>query len=291
MTSIPPPRQYWSITEGTFNCLIDHPRAAAFDRAIRSAVRPGDVVVDMGSGTGVLALFAARAGAARVYAVEHDPNNLATLSRVIEANGFADRIQVLEGDVCTLDLPEPVDVIVGEMIATGLIEEQHVRANNNMLRFARDNARVVLAGYTCLAGLVWSPTAYHGLTFDVVRYEYPELPELTSQPLTAEHAYARLNLTRRVEHFDVKVQFRLQATAGGVVNGLRIRGVMEFHDGTTLKATPACNYPIILPVPESSVRPGQAFRISLSYTLCGGFPTLTHRVATMCPGSLGAPSR
>jgi hypothetical protein len=136
----PPPPQsspYWSMTEGVFNCLIDEERTMAFAKAIATTVRPGDVVVDMGAGSGVLAMLAARAGAKKVYAIEIDRSNIATLNAVFRANALEDRIVLIHGDVCKVDLPEKVDVIIGEMIATALIEELQVPAMNNMLRFAK----------------------------------------------------------------------------------------------------------------------------------------------------------
>jgi protein arginine N-methyltransferase 7 len=130
------------MTEGVFNCLIDEERTMAFAKAIAATVRPGDVVVDMGTGSGVLAMLAARAGAKKVYAIEIDRSNIATLNAVFRANALEDRIVLIHGDVCKVDLPEKVDVIIGEMIATALIEELQVPAMNNMLRFAkRDRTR------------------------------------------------------------------------------------------------------------------------------------------------------
>lgn len=118
MTLPPPPQSnpYWSMTEGVFNCLIDEERSMAFAKAIAATVRPGDVVVDMGTGSGVLAMLAVRAGAKKVYAIEIDRSNIATLDAVFRANGLEDRIVLIHGDVCKVDLPEKVDVIIGEMI-------------------------------------------------------------------------------------------------------------------------------------------------------------------------------
>lgn len=95
--------------------LADAVRLSAFERAISAAVRPGDVVLDLGSGTGILGLMAARAGAARVYAVEE--TSLGGLAREIAvANHLADRIHVVRGWSTWVTLPEPADVVVTDQI-------------------------------------------------------------------------------------------------------------------------------------------------------------------------------
>ena len=58
-------KQYWSMTEGVFTCLGDRRRTRAFARAIRNTVRHDSVVADLGFGSGIMALFAAKAGARR----------------------------------------------------------------------------------------------------------------------------------------------------------------------------------------------------------------------------------
>jgi SAM-dependent methyltransferase len=85
-------------------------------------VRPGDIVLDVGAGSGILSVFAARAGAARVYAVERTP--AAVLAQELAAaNGAAEIIQVIHGDITDVELPERVDVIVSEWLGGFGIDE------------------------------------------------------------------------------------------------------------------------------------------------------------------------
>lgn len=95
--------------------LADRSRVEHYDRAVREVVQPGDVVVDLASGTGILGLLACRAGAARVYAIEAD--SIAGLARAIAAaNGYGDRLQVIHRHSSEARLPERADVIVSDQI-------------------------------------------------------------------------------------------------------------------------------------------------------------------------------
>jgi len=102
--------------------ICDRVRTDGFRRAIESVVHPGDVVLDVGAGTGILSLFAARAGAARVYAVER--TTVAVLAQELAAaNGVAEIVQVIHGDIMDIELPEHVDVIVSEWLGGFGIDE------------------------------------------------------------------------------------------------------------------------------------------------------------------------
>lgn len=96
--------------------LADRARTLAFRDAIRRAVKPGDVVADLGTGTGILALFAAEAGASRVFAVEARPESVALARQIVADNGFADVIEVVQADATTFHPGCPVDVVVSELI-------------------------------------------------------------------------------------------------------------------------------------------------------------------------------
>lgn len=93
--------------------LIDEPRLAGYWAGLKATVRPGDVVIDAGSGTGVLATMAALCGAARVYALEQS-DFADMIPAVAAASGVGDRVQVVRGDFSKVVLPEKARVLVTE---------------------------------------------------------------------------------------------------------------------------------------------------------------------------------
>lgn len=112
--------------------LRDEQRNEAYRRALEHVVKPGDVVLDVGAGTGILSIFAAAAGARRVYAVERTA--IAEVARrMIECNGHAACIEVLESDLEDVELPEKVDVIVSEWMG-GFGVDENVLASVVMAR-------------------------------------------------------------------------------------------------------------------------------------------------------------
>ncbi len=102
--------------------LRDDIRNRAYRDALRATVKPGDVVLDFGAGTGILSLFASQAGAVRVFAVER--TSVVHLAREIVArNGLADHITVMHGDIVGIQLPQQVDVLVSEWLGTFGVDE------------------------------------------------------------------------------------------------------------------------------------------------------------------------
>ena len=94
--------------------LADPTRMGAFARALERVVKPDSVVVDLGAGTGIMALLACRFGARRVFAIE--PAEAIQVARDIAArNGFADRIDFIQKFSTDVVLPERADVIVSDI--------------------------------------------------------------------------------------------------------------------------------------------------------------------------------
>jgi SAM-dependent methyltransferase len=128
--------------------LHDERRTGDFLSALERAVRPGDIVLDIGTGSGVLAVGAVRAGARHVYAVE--ASDIADVAeRVFAANGCGDSITLLRGWSRRIELPEPADVLVAEIIGNEPFEEDVLETTlDARRRLLRSGARILPHGLT-----------------------------------------------------------------------------------------------------------------------------------------------
>lgn len=131
-----------------FSMIRDDARHKIYESAFRRAIRPGSRVLDIGSGTGLFAMMAARAGAAEVITCESNPSVAAMVSEVIEHNGLAKVIRVIAKHSSDLemdtDLSGPVDVIVWDNLSRTLIAAGPLQALEQAVRrFARPGTRVI----------------------------------------------------------------------------------------------------------------------------------------------------
>lgn len=101
--------------------LSDTVRVDAYHRGIHRNVKPGDVVLDVGTGTGLLAFMASRAGAERVYAVEHS-DFIEVAREIAEHNGFTN-IEFVRANSREFTPPEPIDVVLHEQMGDELFNE------------------------------------------------------------------------------------------------------------------------------------------------------------------------
>ena len=107
--------------------VADGARTNAYARAIAKTVRPGDVVLDIGAGTGLFAILACRSGARRVYAVERD-DIIEVARQNAAANGCAESIEFLHASSTEISLPECANVIVSDLRGALPFYEHHLVA-------------------------------------------------------------------------------------------------------------------------------------------------------------------
>lgn len=105
--------------------LKDHVRTSAYRDAMfqNKETMEGKVVLDVGCGTGILSMFAARAGAKHVYAVECS-GIIHLAKQIVSANGLDDKITLIHGKIEDVDLPvDKVDMIISEWMGHALLHE------------------------------------------------------------------------------------------------------------------------------------------------------------------------
>ncbi|HEU4769346.1 MAG TPA: 50S ribosomal protein L11 methyltransferase, partial [Pyrinomonadaceae bacterium] len=94
--------------------IADEARMGAYIRAMRQAIKPGAVVVDLGCGPGVFALLAVEMGARRVFAIE--PDSVIQVGRdAAREHGLGNRIEFIQDLSTKVSLPERADVIVSDL--------------------------------------------------------------------------------------------------------------------------------------------------------------------------------
>jgi protein arginine N-methyltransferase 1 len=233
--------------------LSDETRMEAYQAAIRDVVRPGDVVLDVGTGTGVLGLLACRAGARRVYSVDRGPI-IELARRICAANGLQDRVVFLKGLSTEIDLPEKVDVVVADQLDCAGFEAGTVTYfADAKTRFLKPNGRMIpraiefcVAAVQCdetwqdiafweqpQAGLSFSP-AYQSATN--VAYA---IPASAVTLLSGDVIGQKIEFAEEIpEKLDINV--RLPVGQAGTFHGLLCWFSARLSEQATLTNSPLC---------------------------------------------------
>jgi protein arginine N-methyltransferase 1 len=151
--------------------LSDVHRTETYLRAVRAAVQPDDVVLDIGTGTGILAIAAAQAGARKVYAVE-GLGIADAAEAMIAQNGLSEKITLIRGWSTKIELPERATLLVSEIIGSEPFAEQMLETTADAV------ARLLVPGARFLPS---------HLAIDCTLLRLPE-EELEQRCFTAENA-------------------------------------------------------------------------------------------------------
>lgn len=167
------------------NMLADYVRTGTYQKAFlqNNLDFQDKVVLDVGTGTGILAFFAIQAGAKFVYAVDASTaSNVA--QRLAKANGYENRIKVIQGKIEEIELPEKVDIIISEPIGFLLVHERmlesYVVARQRFLKpgglMMPTTGSIVLCPFSddnlyrehCSRASFWETTNFYGLDFSCI---------------------------------------------------------------------------------------------------------------------------
>lgn len=146
-----------------FVIVTDLARNLAYDEALQRAVKPESRVLEIGTGSGLLAMMAARAGAAHVYTCEMEPAVAIAAREVIARNGFADRITVIgkhSKEIDPAELGGPVDILVSEIVGNEMLGEGVLPAMEDAIaRLVKPGGAIIPARGTIRIALAHLPGA------------------------------------------------------------------------------------------------------------------------------------
>jgi len=239
-----------------FAMLNDAPRNDAYARAIAATVRPGDLVLEIGTGSGLLAMMAARAGAGRVVTCEQAPPIASAARDIVAANGFAERIDVVAARSTRLkvgtELPRRADVLIMEVFDTALLGEGVLAALiDARARLLAPGARVLPTRATIWAQAIECPELRpvnpigRIADFDLAGFDRFRAPGGQSLELARE-AYRPLSAPMPVLTFDFTDEVRrlgsghanLRFTATGAVQAIALWFELELAAGIVLSTGP-----------------------------------------------------
>lgn len=144
--------------------ISDIVRITSYRKAIFEIVKKGNVVVDIGTGTGILALFACQAGASKVYAIE--TSDIIEVAKQARVNGLEKRITFIKSFSEMAELPEKVDVIISEIIGTFAIEENILQViPDARKRFLKENGTIIPSSIKMTIVPVESSSLYKEVEF------------------------------------------------------------------------------------------------------------------------------
>lgn len=268
-----------------FPMLHDELRNDAYARALAHYVRPGMTVFEVGTGSGILAMLAARAGAHHVYTCERREDVANVAREIVERNGFADRITVITKDVRDLqlgvDLPDRADLFVAEVVDNNLLGEGVLPITElSRARFLKPDApllpqRVSMMG--CLVSGQGNRQQYRVGTvmdFDLTPFNRFTPLIISTKPESVDP----LSDAEELIGFDLredapdhgKRELELCATRAGVAEGVVNWLRLDFGAGIVLEnrpPQPTSWSPLFHVLPEPrAVSPGTCLPVEINHT-------------------------
>ena len=243
-------------------CLYDEVRVRHFRDAIDKTVRPGDIVVDAGSGTGLLGMLAVQAGASKVFCVEISDEYAEIIAENARRNDMEREIVVIHGDATTISLPEEVDVIVSEVISAGFFYEPQLQIIDNMRAHLKKGGAIIPLSMENRIELIDAQEDLYGLKFN---YD-SRFKSLHDVALTNMATYLQTDFGHKTEQV-IEATTRVRAIGSGVADAARISYGIDFARGISSdQPTEFLLNPQIIFLPRPvSVTEGEEIDVSLVY--------------------------
>ena len=262
--------------------LISEYRMNAFKTAIEQTVSPGAKVLELGGGTGVLSWFAA-AKAEKVWCVEFNPDLVKEATKFLQLNQGSEHIEVIQGDAFTYLPPEPVDVVICEMLHPAMLVEKQINVIKNFKeRYSQEISSTLPRFLPEAVILAVQPIeqnfVFMGFHAPIIEFQIPIATQEDTTELAPPQVYSTVDFLKEMsEDFSWEGEFTLEA---GTVNALRfITKNILCISGPDNEITEWHNPHLILPLPEPIVaKEGDLLHVSFNYSAGGSLSQLQNSI-------------
>jgi type II protein arginine methyltransferase len=219
-----------------FNMVRDAARNAAYEAALGRAVTAQTRVLEIGTGSGILAMMAARAGARHVVTCETVPAIAEAAREIVALNGFADRVRVVAKTSYDLDpgadLGGLADVLVSEIIANNMVGEDALPATEHAVRvLLKPGAKVIPARGIIRIALAYDAKFHLGRMDTIDGFDLSPFNRLATNRYRVQRGDTRLTLMSAptdLFHFDFQsggpfpaaTAAKMLTSSGGRANGI-----------------------------------------------------------------------
>lgn len=276
------PNRAFSSIDLVGQCLLDTKRTNAFKEAIESKVTKDSIVLDVGTGSGVLAMLACKAGAKHVYAIELDPFVADTAKNNFQANGLTDKITLINDDARTFNFASiksvhKIDIVLMELITTGMIDEFQVPAIKNLKDQDCLSPNVIHIPFqqNTYATLVNYDFEFYGLNFPMVIHAW----DIHN---TSKNKIEKISDTQLIDSYNFvtdsrnsfEKQITLQVKPNKKANAILLESESCLNENIKLWETSALNGKVVIPIKETDTQKETLISIKINYNYGGGFETL-----------------
>ena len=261
------------------NMLMDQNRMHGFKSAIDYAVKPGMKVLELGGGTGVLSCFAA-AKADKVWCVEFNPDMVREARKMLALNANGEKVEVVHADAFEYLPPEPVDVVICEMIHVGMLREKQVEVIESfkrryLARFGGPLPIFLPEAVIMAVQPMQQEYDFEGFYAPIVQFQETTAIHPGVLELAPPAVYSIIDFTQPTDTlFGFDGKFVVERS--GTLNALR------FVTKNILAVVPErsstidwLNHYMCLPLPQAmAVKAGDVLQVSFQYRAGGSIPSL-----------------
>lgn len=249
--------------------LLSHrQRISKFSLAIEKSVRQEDYVIDIGTGSGILAILAAKRGAT-VTAIDINEESLRYAEKASKMNGVEDRIKFIHSHFLDYKNDQRADIVICEMLSSVMLIEQQIPAASYAVRhLLKPSGKIIPEEVRVFFVPVQGETLWN--RFVIEGLEFPRVPQTTDKSQCRDLAdpieTAHFDLT--VPNNDAKVDRTLsfKVVEDGIIHGLVGMFESRLCEGITLQMEDGWR-DLFIPFTEPlSVKEGETIRVRVSYS-------------------------